>query len=91
MHRSGFSYRVLSPKMIRIIYSDTKEFSAFLDSPDFVWGEVETIYLSKFVQTEIDFLNYDCKCLSALMIYYFLTIQNHVHKRKNSRLEIMNA
>ena len=45
MHRAGFSYRVLRPSMIRIFHSGAKEFTAYLDSPDFIWRETELNYI----------------------------------------------
>lgn len=74
MHRAGFSYRVLRPSMVRIVQPSSREMNVFLDSPDFIWDAVENVYLTKLVRSETDFMNYDCKCLSALMIYFFLTI-----------------
>lgn len=73
MHRAGFSYRVLRPSMIRIVQTQ-REMNVFLDSPDYIWDSVENTYLTKLVKSETDFMNYDCKCLSAIMIYFFLTI-----------------
>jgi len=91
MHRAGFSYRNLRPSMIKIM-TVNKDMNVYLDSPDFVWDTFENTYLTNVVKSEIDFMNYDCKCLTALMIYYFLTIQetrannkskDHIHKTGN--------
>lgn len=50
MHRAGFSYRVLRPNMVRILSSTTsKTFTVFLDSPDFLWDQLESDYLTQHV------------------------------------------
>jgi len=49
MHRAGFSYRVLRPSMVRIFHWGSRDLTAYLDSPDFIWNETETSYLAKNV------------------------------------------
>lgn len=84
MHRGGFSYRVLRPSMVRIIARNS-DVQVYLESPDFLWTCGESRYLESKVKTETDFMLYDCKCLSSLMVYYFETMQENRLKRKTEQ------
>lgn len=90
MHRAGFSYRVLRPNMVRILGGASKTFTVFLDSPDYIWDVKESEYLTKHILSETDFMNYDCKCLASLILYYFLAVQaraaSGVNPRRGERL-----
>lgn len=89
MHRAGFSYRVLRPNMVRILGGPSKTFTVFLDSPDYIWDVKESEYLTKHILSETDFMNYDCKCLASLILYYFLAVQTRasgINPRRGERL-----
>ncbi|KAL4435095.1 hypothetical protein ABPG74_003588 [Tetrahymena malaccensis] len=90
MHRAGFSYRVLKPSMVRIFVSN-RQTHVYLDSPDFIWNEQESKYLQRRILNEIDYMYYDCKCLSALMVYYFQTVLELRNRRRDSNRPNMNA
>lgn len=80
MHRAGFSYGLLHPSMVRINLLQGS-LNVYLESPGYVWQDTERKYIQKYVSTDADFMAYDCKCLTSLMIYYFLSTQEIRTKR----------
>lgn len=68
LHGEGYSYKKLSPRTVYLTDALVKsKESVFLAPPVFMWEAEERAFLSFFLDSEKDFVKYDCLCASFLM------------------------